>query len=212
MGFITDAIGLTNFDAQDEANKTAKESLALQKETNQDIKKLSDEQIKLNIEEYQKWSDIFGPTFDDLGTYFKNLTGDIWTAKKAVEIQKQTQLANNQLNQAMAARGVQDSGLSMSLMNNNLMQGAIAKANVASSADEYVAQQKLGFAGLGLQQQQLLLGSINNTYNSTKSALGGISAGYSNMTSTQTQAGLNYAQQNSGMMDNILGAITYTIG
>jgi hypothetical protein len=191
MGFITDALGLTDTAGQEAATRNAAEAMS-------QIKKLSKEQINFNMEVYDKWKDIYGDVFDDLGTYFKNLTGDKQLAMQMTQIQKQTQLANEQLAQEFAARGVSDSGLAMDAYRKNIYNGALAKANAGATVDSMVAQQKLGFAQLGASQQANILGNINAGYGSAMNSFGGVLSG-------QSQVAANLAKGNSLSVGGLIG-------
>jgi len=166
MGSVTDTIGLTDFggaeDAADASAAATKASVAMTKE-----------QLEFEKEKYADWEAIYGPLQEDLGTYFKNLTGEDFSAKQIQEIQSASQAAQRQIDTQLAQRGISGSGLEASLTSQNIFGTEMQKAGVRAGADQAVAEQQMGFLGLGLNQGTEMLSNIGQTSASGASSLMG---------------------------------------
>ena len=151
LGGITDAIGLTDHKgekaARDQASKQADRSYGLTKE-----------QIAFQRDQYNDWKSIYGPLQEDLGTYFKNLTGNKLAAQHIEAIQLESQKAQTNVDAALAQRGLSQSGLEAQALMQNQFNTANQKANIRANVDQLAAQQKMGFLGLGLGQGTQMLG------------------------------------------------------
>lgn len=135
------------------ANKAAK--YAAQSEANA---------LAFSKEQYADWKAIFGPLQTNLANYYNSLTPDRIEAqgKQAIELERDQWLSR--IEEDFAARGLTDSALAGSAVSNVERQTAVAKANVAATAEEKVAQQKLSFLTLGYGQNPS--GMVQNTLNS----------------------------------------------
>jgi len=163
--------------------------------------KISKEQLDFQKAQYDDWKSIYGPLQEDLGTYFKNLTGDAMAAKQITEIQAGAQAAQQQVDQQLAQRGISGSGLEASLLQSNAFSTEMAKANVRANADTMAAQQQMGFLGLGLGQGNSMLSNIANTANSA-------AANQANMSNASLSAATSIQNANTALAGDIFGAVT----
>jgi len=151
IGGITDAFGLTDHKgeaaARQQSQQQADRSYGLTKE-----------QIKFQRDQYNDWKSIYGPLQEDLGTYFKNLTGNKLAAQHIEAIQLESQKAQTNVDAALAQRGLSQSGLEAQALMQNQFSAASQKANIRANADQLANQQKMGFLGLGLGQGTQMLG------------------------------------------------------
>lgn len=138
--------------ANSSANKAAK--LAAQSEANA---------LAFSKEQYNDWKNIFGPLQQNLASYYNNLTPDRIEAqgKQAIELERDQWLSR--IEEDFAARGLSDSALAGSAVTDVERQVATAKADVAATAPEKAAQQKLSFLTLGYGQNPA--GMLQNTLN-----------------------------------------------
>jgi len=150
VGKVTDAVGITD-------NKGAKASRAEAERQARRSEKLTDAEIAFQREQYTEWKDIYGPLQEDLGTYYKNLTGDNLAAKHIESIQQESQAVQLQIDEELAQRGLAGSGLEAETLRRNIFQTGLAKANIRASAEELAAEKKKGFLGLGLGQGTQML-------------------------------------------------------
>lgn len=188
---FTDALGLTDYARQEQQDK-----LAVEQQDRADT--LADEEIAFQREQYDDWKDIYGPLQEDLGTYFNNISGDKLAAKQVEQIQQQSQASQQQLDQTLAQRGMSNSGLSAELLNQNLFNTSMAKADAFSNADQLAAQEQMNFLGLGLGQGTTMLGTQANVANSA------IGSNTSSANTASTNA-TNIGAANTGFMQDLAG-------
>lgn len=138
--------------ANNSANKASK--LAAQSEANA---------LAFSKEQYNDWKAIFGPLQDNLASYYNSLTPSRIEAqgKQAIELERDQWLSR--IEEDFAARGLADSALASSAVTDVERQVATAKADVAATAPEKAAQQKLSFLSLGYGQNPA--GMLQNTLN-----------------------------------------------
>lgn len=138
--------------ANNSANKASK--LAAQSEANA---------LAFSKEQYNDWKAIFGPLQDNLASYYNSLTPSRIEAqgKQAIELERDQWLSR--IEEDFAARGLLDSALASSAVSGVERQVATAKAEVAATAPEKAAQQKLNFLSLGYGQNPT--GMVQNTLN-----------------------------------------------
>lgn len=185
LGGVTDAFGLTDYNGQDKAQQSADK----QAERSYNFTR---EELDFQREQYDEWKSIYGPLQEDLGTYYKNLTGDALAdsivSRYVTEVQIESQRVAQQNRVDLAQRGMSNSGLGASLQNQNLFQAGMAKADVRATAqqkaDDIVEQKKLGFLGVGLGQGTQMLGTQANIANTGASTSSSLSGQYLNQATT----------------------------
>lgn len=119
--------------------------------------------LAFSREQYNDWKAVFGPLQTNLASYYNNLTPDRIEAqgKQAIELERDQWISR--IEEDFAARGLTDSALAGSAVTDVERQVATAKANVAATAEEKAAQQKLSFLTLGYGQNPA--GMLQNTLN-----------------------------------------------
>lgn len=120
-------------------------------------------QLDFSKQQYADWKAIFGPLQTNLASYYNNLTPDRIEAqgKQAIELERDQWLSR--IEEDFAARGLTDSALAGSAVTDVERQTAVAKANVAATAEAKAAEQKLSFLSLGYGQNPA--GMLQNTLN-----------------------------------------------
>ena len=206
----TDFVGLTDHkgaeEARDQASTQADRSYALTKE-----------ELAFQREQYNDWKSVYGPLQEDLGTYFKNLTGDNLAAQQITQIQAGSQEAQRRTDQVLAQRGLTGSGLEAQALMQNTFGTEMQKASVRANKEQLAAQQQMAFLGLGLGQGAQMLGiqaGVSNTGASVagsqaSSALGvGASLSQSNTKSTADLYGtvLGMSNGSGGTLGSSLGS------
>lgn len=192
MGFVTDAIGLTDHKGAKKAQKAAAQQA-------QQSYELSLENIEFQREQYADWQNIFGPIQDNLGDYYKNLSADKITTLGLENQQREFQNMSRQLNQQFAQRGISpDSAVSASTTANLGFANATERARIRTAAPGQAAQEKLGFLAIGMGQGQALAGNIGAAYTSGSSNLAGLSANNNQVYNSMSQANMSAMQQLAG--------------
>lgn len=163
MSVVTDTIGLTDSKGAEQASQA---STAMTKE-----------QLDFDKQRYADWKAVYGPLQEDLGTYYKNLTGSTLSAKHVESIQMESQLAQQQIDQTLAQRGISGGGLEASLTNQNIFGTSMQKATARASGDQMANEQKLNFLNLGLGQGAQIGNNIAQTSASGASGLRSQAAG-----------------------------------
>lgn len=195
IGKVTDAVGLTDYAGEEAAAKAAgfanaqqyaltKESIELQKET-----------LQFQKDQYADWKAIYGDIQENLGDYYKNLTGEKLTALGLENQQKEFQAAVKLIEQEAAQKGISNSGLEFAAKSNATFQNAEARARIRTNADKAVADEQLGFLGVGLGQGTGLLSNINV-------ASGNVNSAYSTGINAYGNTANNYLAQQTQLSSN----------
>ena len=192
VGDVTDAIGLTDHKGEAADRKQAKE----QADRSYGLTKT---QLDFQKAQYDDWKSIYGPLQEDLGTYFKNLTGNNLTSQHLEAIQLESQKAQTNIDAALAQRGLSQSGLEAQALMQNQFSAASQKANIRANADQLANQQKMGFLGLGLGQGTQMLGINAQVSNNGASN----SASMSNNALSNATA---LSQMNTGIVNDLAGS------
>ena len=156
---VTDAIGLTNYKAQEEAQRASSEasrqSLAMTKD-----------QLEFQKKQYSDWKSIYGPIQDNLGRYYMNLDPTEYSQKQIEQLQVEFNKATKQIETNFAQRGLDDSGVAAATEVAMKSQEASQKAAIRSNAEDITAQKQMQFLGLGLGQGTQMLGIMGNVASS----------------------------------------------
>jgi len=211
---VTDTVGLTDYAGQKDARDIANRNSGLANKQADRSYGLTKDQLEFQKSQYDDWKNIYGPLQEDLGTYFKNLTGDKLATQQIEAIQRESQQAQTNIDQQLAQRGLDQSGLQAEAIMRNQLTSSTAKANARANSDQLAANQKLGFLGLGLGQGTNMLGinaSVANTGASSAIGAMGVYGGMSNTAlSNSTELSKANIQSNQFIMDqatDIMGSI-----
>ena len=189
---VTDAVGLTDYAGQrrqeEAANRAADRSYAL-----------TEDQLAFQRSQYEDWKGVYGDIQTNLGNYYNNLTANNWEAQNYEAIQQQYQKALSQVRQTLAQRGLDDSGVAAKAEIGFAEKMAQQKATVQANADQYVADKKMNFLGLGLGQGTQMLGINAQVANAGADA-------QANMAGAHTAASSNLGAANIGSMGSVVGA------
>ena len=195
---VTDAVGLTDYAGQkrqeEAANRAADRSYGL-----------TEDQLAFQRSQYEDWKGVYGDIQTNLGNYYNNLSSSNWEAQNYEAIQQQYQKALGQVRQVLAQRGLDDSGVEAKAEIGFAEKMAQQKATVQANADQYVADKKMNFLGLGLGQGTQMLGINAQVANAGAGAQANISGAH-----TAAMAGLGSANIGSigGVIGSVAGAAT----
>lgn len=142
------------------ASKAAKATAKANKASNE----VARANLDFQMSRYQDWKDIYGSQQEDIGEYYKNLTGETLVGKELEQVQLASQVSQDKITETLAQRGISGSGLEAQLLTNNITQTELVKADKRASADQRAIDAKTGFLSLGLGQEaniasELRLGS-----------------------------------------------------
>jgi len=189
---VTDAIGLTNYGAQEEAQAQASRSAAASLH-------LTEEQVKFQRAQYEDWKKIYGPIQDNLGNFYMNMNTDKYEQQQIEQIQIEFNKAAKQIDTTFAQKGLEDSGLKAATEIAIQNQAAMQKANVRANADEIVAQKQMQFLGLGLGQGTQMLGVIGNVASNG-------AASQASIAGANIGASASMANANANAMGSVIGS------
>ncbi len=207
MGIETAILGAavigagSSYMAAESASDSADASTAAASAAAQLQYKTSQQQLEFQKQLHDEWQGIFGPIQDNLSSYYQNLSSDTIASLGIQNIEKQYVQSRQNLDTALAKRGITDSGATVSGLSQLESARMLGKAEVQTQAPMQAAQQKLGFlnAGLGIQ------GGINQ----------GISSAYTNQMNVlgqQSTAQLAQANQYSSQAAQGYAGIGSSIG
>lgn len=149
-------------------------------------------QLDFAKQQYNEWQGIFGPIEQNLSSYYKNLSSDTFAALGIQNIEQEYTRSREQLDTAMAKRGITDSGANAAGLTELENSRMLGRAQVRAQAPTQVANQQLGFLAIGLGQQAQLQQDISNAYSNQIGVLGqqvSNNLNQSNMYSQQAAAG-----------------------
>ena len=156
MGLLgAGAEGYFNYKAADKQAEIAKDQLDFQKEM------------------YDKWYGVYGTLQEDMGTYYKNLTGEKISAKERQALQIAAQNAQKDLSSAMTAKGITGSGIEASMMGSIEWEAERAKALSQANAEDKAMSAKMGFLGLGVGKDTAIANGMANAANAYGTASSG---------------------------------------
>lgn len=152
----TGAIVATSVIGAQQANRSANKA-------NKAASAAEQAQLDFAKQQYEDWKNIYGPIQNNLAAYYNNLTPDRIEAqgKQAIELQRDQWMSR--IEEDMAARGLTDSALAGSAVMSMERDVAKAKAQVAATAPEQAAAQKLNFLQIGYGQNPM--GNVQNVLN-----------------------------------------------
>lgn len=150
---LTAGVGLVgNFMASNAQKNATNAAMAMQQQ-----------QLDFDKKRYDDWYNVYGTQQEEIGEYFKNLTGEELSAKQIEEIQKAGQATNEQITTTLAQRGMTNNGLEASLLNSNTFDTEQKKAEARADSEEDLINQKMKFLSIGLGQEAGIANSMANT-------------------------------------------------
>jgi hypothetical protein len=102
-------------------------------------------------QKYDDWNAVYGPIQDNLANYYSGLDGDIIATRGLEAYEREYQDAIVDLNESLAQRGIEDSGLAIELERVNTMDRAKNRAKIRTTAEDEAMAQKMDFLQVGMQ-------------------------------------------------------------
>lgn len=202
------AIGAgASMSAASKASKSSSAALASADAAAQLQYEVSMEQLDFQKQQYSNWEDIFGPIQQNLSNYYKNLSSDTIASSGLQNIEQQYATSRQSLDQALAKRGITNSGATAAGLTQLETARMLGKAQVQTNAPMMAAQQQSNFLAGGLGQQSQLQQGISNTYANQMNMFGQQSLNKQNMSN---QYANQAAQAYSGIGSSVgTGISTY---
>ncbi len=179
MAWVAVAIGgsaalgsVTSFMGAKKSSAASAEAAAASKQAAKLQYKASMAQLDFAKQQYADWQGIFGPIEQNLSSYYKNLSSDTFAALGIQNIEQEYTRSREQLDTAMAKRGITDSGANAAGLTELETGRMLGRAQARAQAPTQVANQQLGFLSIGLGQQAQLQNGINNAYSNQINTLG----------------------------------------
>lgn len=169
------------------ASSSAAEAAAASKKAAKLQYKASMAQLDFAKQQYNEWQGIFGPIEQNLSSYYRNLSSDTFAALGIQNIEQEYTRSREQLDTAMAKRGITDSGATAAGLTELETGRMLGRAQARAQAPTQVANQQLGFLSVGLGQQAQLQNGINNAYSNQISTLGQQATNSMNQSNMYTQ-------------------------
>ena len=157
---------------------------------------LQQDQFEFEKQRYDDWKAVYGTLQEDLGTYYQNVTGASLSKFEIENLQLASQKAQDKISTTLAQRGMQGSGVEAQLLGSNIYNTEIAKATVASTADQRAADLKQNFLSIGL-------GSGNTIANSMAQTSSNMSQIYTHMGNNAITAGQQQASNIMGVANSL---------
>lgn len=171
----------------------------------------SSEQLAFSKQQYDDWQSIYGPIQDNLSSYYKNLSSDTVASLGIQNIEKEYARSSQLLDQALAKRGITNSGATTQGITQLESARMLGRAEVQANAPMVAAQQKQGFLSVGLGAQQQATAGINSAYGNQINLLGQqASNATSQATNYSNQAAAGYAGIGSSVGQGINTYMTYS--
>lgn len=210
-GKVTDFVGITDYDGQEDAQKNASKAASQATATAQ-------AQLSFSKEQYADWKAVYGDIQKNLGDYYENLSGDSLAAQQLSAQAREYSDAYRKVNQQLAQRGISQSGIAAAQDVAMAIQSANTRAGIRAGAEDLARTKQAGFLQLGLNSQASLLGNIGSASNS-------LMQGYQYQSGQQyntytsllgsnqaTMSGLTGGLSKGGAFDSVTGSVTSGVG
>lgn len=206
FGKVTDAVGLTNYSGEEKARKMAANANEAAIELQRENIALQKEVLDFNKEQYNDWKEIYGDIQENLGEYYNNLDPDDFIARGLQNQQREYQNAIKSIETQAAQRGISGSGLETAEKFRSTFQNAERRAEIRSSGDEEVNQQKLAFLGIGLGQGASYLGGVNTSASNVNNAYGTAINSRNSFGSNFIKQNAQFSLQNQSTVNDLAGS------
>lgn len=182
------------------------------------LKPTIDNFAKQGQDQFDKYQDMFGPLEESLNDYYSNLNPDDFAAQGNQTAQMQYQKSMNQVNDQLAAQGIQNSGIGAQQSMQYGTQMAQTKAQNIMDAPGKVAEQQAGWMNYGAGRQdnawnQMQSGvgaqsKLAGQYNDAYSNMSNLFGGAANSKNSQAQGHYNAAQGSASGAGSYLGMMS----
>lgn len=162
--------------------------------------KIAADNLAFQKEQYQDWKDIYGDIQKNLGDYYERLGPDKIISLGLQDQQIEYQNTQETIKKNLAQRNIGGDKFEAYNLNNASINNANKRANIRSTAEEKVMQQKAGFLSIGLGNQQNLLSGISGAQRNQLQSAG-------NATTRAENRYANDKASNSKLIRDTLGQV-----
>lgn len=120
--------------------------------TRKSAEKSSAAELAFAQEQYDDWQEIYGPMQENLASYFSGLTPEYYEAQGLEAFEQERAAQTLQLDELLAQRGIQDSGVAAALEQTASLDAVRTRAQIRTAAPAKAAEEKLRFLQVGLGQ------------------------------------------------------------
>lgn len=110
------------------------------------------QQLDFAYQQYNDWKDIYGDIQTNLSDYYNKLDRTGLTAERLEAFEKEKTAQLTTLREQLEQRGISTSGLARKVEKEFAFGSAVERAKIRATADDTVAEKKLGFLQVGLGQ------------------------------------------------------------
>ena len=103
-------------------------------------------------QKYDDWQETYGGIEDNLAEYYSTLTPDYFEAQGLEAFQKEHQASTQRVQELLAQRGIQDSGIALASEVSGELSAATSRATIRAQAPALVAEEQRNFLQVGLGQ------------------------------------------------------------
>lgn len=154
--------------------------------------RLSEQQQAAAQFAYNQFQQTYGSIEQNMADYFSNLTADSLNTKMQDALTQRFSQAQERLNQNMALRGIQGSGVQAGAQSNLASTEALARAQADIQAPEMVAQQQAQFYNQTARpQQNMLNNNLQNANMQQLNSYGNLANSYGNVSNQLGQQAAN---------------------
>lgn len=176
-------------------------------------------QLAFSKEQYDDWQKVYGSLQDNLSTYYNSLTPEKYETQGIQAIKQAYSTAQKQVDQSLAQRGITTSGLTAQTQVDMASKQAQDIATVRATSEQAVAQEKMKFLSLGMNQYGAAANGVSNAYGN-QANLAANQANMYNQQAAQASAGVgsalgsgvnsylsyNAMQNQNALLQNALGS------
>lgn len=157
------------------------------------------DELQFTKDQYNDWQAIYGPIQKNLGAYYDSLTPEKLAVLGLQNQQKEFEQVRTSIKRDFAQRGLTGSGAEDKSMTDLAYGNAVTRAGIRTDAPQKLAEEKMGFLGIGLGQGQGLLANVAG-------ASQGVNQAYSSGIQART-ASQGFSASRSNTLTSNLGAL-----
>ena len=108
--------------------------------------------LEFERQRYEDWKSVYGGLQENLSSYYSSLTPEMYAQRGLEQFQREQENALARAREALAIRGIDDSGIIANVELQSELRGAETRASIRSNAEDVVREAKTGFLQIGLGQ------------------------------------------------------------
>ena len=206
----TGAVGMKRgSDAADDAAASAAATTASAHQLNAELKKMGEQGVEMAQGMLDNWESTFGGIQENLATYYDNLDPAQYATQAKQGYQTQMDKSMKQMNDSMAASGLQTSGMKAQSAQEAAFQQAQGNAAIDIGAEDKVRGMQQGFLNFGEGQRNSANSAMDNALtrqgNYATTGASGITGAQNMQTQMHSNSQTGYMGMAGDMMGGALG-------